>query len=86
MFGDEPRAPYERPALSKEFLAGGAKASSCARARHWEEREIELQLGRRVERLDLGRRTVAGGPPADALVIATGARARALPGARPPAC
>jgi 3-phenylpropionate/trans-cinnamate dioxygenase ferredoxin reductase component len=37
-----------------------------------------------VERLDLEARTYAGGRPADALVIATGARARELPGPVPP--
>jgi NADPH-dependent 2,4-dienoyl-CoA reductase/sulfur reductase-like enzyme len=84
VFGDEPRAPYERPALSKEFLAGERERLELRPDTHWEEREIELRLGRRVEELDLGRRTVVGGPPADALVIATGARARALPAPTPP--
>ena len=31
--GDEPHAPYERPALSKELLAGGAPMSAFARRR-----------------------------------------------------
>ena len=84
VFGDEPHAPYERPALSKEFLAGARERLELRPSSHWEEREIELRLGHRVEQLDLDRRTVAGGPPADALVIATGARARALPEPAPP--
>jgi hypothetical protein len=47
---------------------------------HWDEREIAFVLGHRVERLELARRTYEGGPPANALVIVTGARARELPG------
>jgi 3-phenylpropionate/trans-cinnamate dioxygenase ferredoxin reductase component len=84
LIGEERRAPYERPALSKEFLAGERERIELRPPGHWEAREIELVLGRRVERLDLARRTYEGGPPADALVIATGARARALPGPTPP--
>ncbi len=83
LVGDEPRAPYERPALSKEFLAGRRQGLELRPDGFWAEREIELMLDRRVDRLDLARRTYAGGPPADALVIATGARARGLPGALP---
>jgi NADPH-dependent 2,4-dienoyl-CoA reductase/sulfur reductase-like enzyme len=83
LVGDEPLPPYERPALSKEFLAGRSEGIELRSREHWDEREIELVLGHRVERLDLAARTYEGGPPADALVIATGARARALPGPAP---
>jgi 3-phenylpropionate/trans-cinnamate dioxygenase ferredoxin reductase component len=83
LVGDEPLPPYERPALSKEYLAGDRDRIELRPRSHWEEREIELVLGRRVEVLDLARRTYDGGPPADALVIATGARARSLPGPTP---
>ena len=84
LVGDEALPPYERPALSKEYLAGERGRIELRPRAHWDEREIELVLGHRVERLDLARRTYDGGPPADALVIATGARARALPGPTPP--
>ena len=84
LVGDEALMPYERPALSKEFLAGKRDRIELRPQAHWEERDIELVLKHRVERLDLARRTYDGGPPADALVIATGARARALPGPTPP--
>jgi 3-phenylpropionate/trans-cinnamate dioxygenase ferredoxin reductase component len=84
LVGDEALPPYERPALSKEFLAGSRDRIELRPRAHWDERGIELVLGHRVERLDLARRTYAGGPPADALVIATGARARMLPGPTPP--
>jgi 3-phenylpropionate/trans-cinnamate dioxygenase ferredoxin reductase component len=84
LVGDEQLPPYERPALSKEFLAGERDRIELRPPSHWDEREIELVLGHRVERLDLARRTYEGGPPADALVVATGARARELPGHTPP--
>ena len=84
LVGDEALPPYERPALSKEYLAGERGRIELRPRAHWDERAIELVLGHRVERLDLARRSYDGGPPADALVIATGARARALPGPTPP--
>jgi NADPH-dependent 2,4-dienoyl-CoA reductase/sulfur reductase-like enzyme len=84
LVGDEALPPYERPALSKDYLAGRSDEIELRPRALWGEREIELVLGHRVERLDLARRTYDGGPPADALVIATGARARALPGPTPP--
>jgi 3-phenylpropionate/trans-cinnamate dioxygenase ferredoxin reductase subunit len=81
--GEEPSPPYERPALSKAYLAGERPQIALRPPELWAERGIELVLGRRVERLDLARRTYLGGPPADALVLATGARARTLPGPLP---
>jgi 3-phenylpropionate/trans-cinnamate dioxygenase ferredoxin reductase component len=83
LVGDEALPPYERPALSKEYLAGERGRIELRPRAHWDERGIELVLGHRVERLDLARRTYDGGPPADALVVATGARARTLPGPTP---
>ena len=57
LVGDEPVAPYERPALSKEFLAGTRDEESLLlrKPAFWEERGIELQLGRRVVSADPGR-------------------------------
>jgi 3-phenylpropionate/trans-cinnamate dioxygenase ferredoxin reductase subunit len=83
LVGDEALPPYERPALSKEYLAGERERIELRPREVWRERDIELVLGRRVERLDLANRTYAGGPPADVLVIATGARARTLRGPVP---
>ncbi|HSC92868.1 MAG TPA: FAD-dependent oxidoreductase [Gaiellaceae bacterium] len=80
--GAEPRAPYERPALSKELLAGTRSDVSLRPDGWWAERGIELSLGRVVRHVDGGRRT-ADGEPWDALVLATGARARRLPFAPP---
>jgi NADPH-dependent 2,4-dienoyl-CoA reductase/sulfur reductase-like enzyme len=81
--GEEPHPPYERPALSKQLLAGTRTDLDLRPERHWPEHEIELRLGTRVLRLDLDRRqalTSAGPIAWDALVIATGARARTVPG------
>jgi 3-phenylpropionate/trans-cinnamate dioxygenase ferredoxin reductase component len=83
--GAEPVAPYERPALSKALLAGRREAGDLRLrpARAWAEREIELRLGEPVRRIDLHRRSArVGGRELtwDALVVATGAHARVLPG------
>ena len=79
--GDEPHPPYERPALSKELLAGKRSDLELRPRSFWDEREIELRLGTRV--LDLGlcgrtAETSAGRIRWDAVVLATGARARPL--------
>jgi 3-phenylpropionate/trans-cinnamate dioxygenase ferredoxin reductase subunit len=84
LVGDEPLGPYERPALSKEFLAGKKERIELRGADHWDERDIKLVLGHRVETVNPAMGTISGAPPADALVIATGARARSLPFVTPP--
>jgi NADPH-dependent 2,4-dienoyl-CoA reductase/sulfur reductase-like enzyme len=83
--GDEPTAPYERPALSKEYLAG-AKGENELLLRppgFWRDAAIDIRLGQRVESLDPSRGTAvlsSGEELAwDAAVIATGARPRSLP-------
>lgn len=88
--GDEPMPPYERPALSKEFLLGDWNARSLALRpdAFWAEHEIELVLGRHVVSIDR-RSRVARTDRGDAfewqaLVLATGARARRLPVASQP--
>jgi 3-phenylpropionate/trans-cinnamate dioxygenase ferredoxin reductase component len=79
LVGEEPFAPYERPALSKEYLAGAREAVGLRPSEFWKERDIELVLGRRIKSIDLLRRTAGDGLEWDAVVIATGARARRLP-------
>ena len=84
LVGAEPVGPYERPALSKEFLAG-TRAQDDLFLRppgSWGERGIDLRLGSPVERVDLQRQTVLirGSELGwSHLVVATGARARQLP-------
>jgi 3-phenylpropionate/trans-cinnamate dioxygenase ferredoxin reductase component len=83
LIGEEPHPPYERPALSKEYLAGRRTELALQPAAYWEENDIRLVLGTRVERIDLTRkliRTTEGDIGWDALVLATGARPRCLPG------
>ena len=83
--GDEPHAPYERPALSKEVLTQGRDAPDISlRPDHaWSEREIRLRLDSPVADVDLDAHlaTVRGELVRwERLVIATGARARRIPG------
>ncbi|MGI5460985.1 NAD(P)/FAD-dependent oxidoreductase [Streptomyces sp. CA-249302] len=83
--GDEPQLPYQRPPLSKEYLAGKVTADELALrgSRFYTDRNVELHLGRRAVRLDRDRRrlTLDDGTtlPYDHLVLATGARPRPLP-------
>ena len=85
LVGDERHAPYERPALSKEFLAGkrGLEDVALRPESFWADQGIDLHLGHRVVAVDRAQKTATledGRNLAwDALVIATGARARRLP-------
>ncbi|WP_019635001.1 NAD(P)/FAD-dependent oxidoreductase [Actinomadura atramentaria] len=87
LVGAEPHPPYDRPPLSKEFLHGGAEPAPPLHrdpASYAAELDADLLLGEPATALDAARRTVrVGGAdlPYDALVIATGVRPRALPGA-----
>jgi len=85
LVGDERAEPYERPALSKEFLAGTLHEDDLflRPPGSWADKGVELRLGSPVERIDLRRRTVLiGGAELSwsHLVLATGTRARRLPG------
>lgn len=87
--GEEPVAPYERPALSKELLAGarGLRDLFIRPPGSFAEADIELRLGVRIERIDVERRLAwARGKELHwhSLVLATGARARTLPGLEGP--
>ncbi len=59
--GEEPDEPYERPPLSKEYLAGEKSVERILiRPRaFWGERKVGLLLGRRVVSVDPLARTVA---------------------------
>jgi NADPH-dependent 2,4-dienoyl-CoA reductase/sulfur reductase-like enzyme len=84
IIGAEPEQPYDRPPLSKQFLAGT-----------WEEGRITLPvpddvtlvLGRSAVRFNASTKTVSTDDGsehrADAVVIATGTRVRPLPGPTP---
>jgi 3-phenylpropionate/trans-cinnamate dioxygenase ferredoxin reductase subunit len=54
LLGDEPELPYERPPLSKEYLAGDKSFERLLirNAAFWEEREVTMLAGRSVVRID----------------------------------
>lgn len=83
LVGEEDVGPYERPALSKEFLIGERRAEELAlRPRSfWEKQGIELLLGRRIVALRDGSAWTSDGLQLtwDRFVVATGAQARVLP-------
>lgn len=81
LVGAERTPPYERPALSKEFLSGMRERIELRPPEHWHDRGIELELGTRIIELAEGTATTDFGAVHrwDALVLATGARARRLP-------
>ncbi|HLU73475.1 MAG TPA: FAD-dependent oxidoreductase [Nonomuraea sp.] len=83
LIGAEPHLPYDRPPLSKEFLDGAELSSFRSEEVLRDELGTELVLGTAATALDTAARTVRAGEREygyDALVIATGATARTLPG------
>jgi len=89
LIGDEPWLPYQRPPLSKKYLAGTLERERLLlRPQHfYEAHSVATRLGRRVEEIaprDQRLRLDDGSSVAyDALLIATGSRPRPLaaPGA-----
>ncbi len=89
LFGNERQLPYERPPLSKDFLADKKTlADFTVQPEDWYgEHDIDLRLGTEVQNLDPGEHSVgfADGRHEhyDKLLLATGSRARRLdlPGA-----
>jgi 3-phenylpropionate/trans-cinnamate dioxygenase ferredoxin reductase subunit len=87
LIGEEPHLPYTRPPLSKEMLSGewDEQGVALTTAAELDELHIDLRLGVPAVSLDLDARrvTLADGAAVefDGLVVATGARARTLPGA-----
>lgn len=83
--GEEPLAPYQRPPLSKAWLKGEADAESLMLkpASFYDEANITLVLSARVVAIDRAAKTVrledGRTLPYAELILATGARARALP-------
>ncbi len=85
LLGDEPGLPYQRPPLSKAYLAGKADrvGLQLRPEAFFAQRGIDMTSGHRAERIDRQRRQLhlAGGEILgyDHLVVATGARNRLLP-------
>lgn len=86
LVSDELHLPYERPPLSKDYLSGKfGVADFQANPEGWyADNDVEVLLGTRVSTLDPGGQRVGLSDGAslgyDAVVLATGVRARSLPG------
>ncbi|RYZ31386.1 MAG: NAD(P)/FAD-dependent oxidoreductase, partial [Propionibacteriaceae bacterium] len=80
VLGAEPGRPYDRPPLSKDYLAGRASATDLELDAPQEDLGAEWLTGSAVS-LEPGRVVTADGQvlTADGIVLATGARARTLP-------
>ena len=84
LVSDENAPPYQRPPLSKQYLAGKLKRErlQLRRAEYYESRDVELRLGQRVLAIDRGNRlAVLDGNEElayDRLVLATGSVLRKL--------
>lgn len=82
--GDEPWLPYQRPPLSKKYLAGAMERERLLLrpAQFYEARTVDVRLGRRVEQISRSEQRVrlddGSTLPYDALLIATGCRPRSL--------
>ena len=82
--GEEPHLPYQRPPLSKEYLAGeqGLERIHLRPQRFYADRDIEVRSGVRVSAIDRARNAVICDDdtmlPYDRLLLATGSRPRRL--------
>ena len=85
VFGEELWLPYQRPPLSKKYLAGGLPVDrlQLRQPAFFAEQKVDLHLGQTVTRLERSARQVrladGSAHPYDALVLATGSRPRSLP-------
>lgn len=85
--GDEARAPYQRPPLSKEYVLGRANPQDIGCVAHdwYTQNDVQLELGSRALRVDKKSLDVilqSGCTlQADAVLLATGGAPRRFPGA-----
>ncbi|MEP9399727.1 FAD-dependent oxidoreductase [Mesorhizobium sp. KR2-14] len=85
MLSADADAPYDRPNLSKDYLAGTAEEGwiPLRSPKYYARKQIDLQLGTSVERIDPEARTVIAADgrsfPFDRLLLATGAEPVRLP-------
>jgi NADPH-dependent 2,4-dienoyl-CoA reductase/sulfur reductase-like enzyme len=83
--GDEVHRPYDRPPLSKELLSGRMTPADLALEAEDEALDVDWRLGVRATALRAPDRSLELADGAvlrsDGVVLATGARARTLPGA-----
>jgi 3-phenylpropionate/trans-cinnamate dioxygenase ferredoxin reductase subunit len=85
LVAEEGHLPYERPPLSKEFLAGKKTLTDFTvhDSAWYTDHDIDLRLGARVVALDAAAHSVGLGDDTtvayDKLLLATGSRSRRLP-------
>ncbi len=85
LVGEEPYLPYQRPPLSKKYLAGEMPPERLyfKPASFYEDPQIDVRLDTRIESIDRNARCIvtADGERLDysKLVIATGSRVRRIP-------
>lgn len=84
LIGDEEHYPYQRPPLSKKFLAGelAAERLYVKPPAFYDDVDVEVHLGTRIVEIDTAAKTVVDSSgqsyAGDDLIIATGARVRRL--------
>lgn len=83
VIGDEKDLPYERPPLSKEYFAGDKSFERILirPAVFWDERNVDMLLGRRVESVDPAARVLMAGDEQiayETLIWCTGGSPRKL--------
>ena len=89
LIGDEPHRPYDRPPLSKQVLQGTLEPEQTffRSKAGYDALALDLRLGVRATSVNVGATRVALADGTfvdyDRLIIATGARARRLPGIAP---
>lgn len=87
LIGAESHRPYQRPPLTKEYLANGDDEDLFLLDEHWcDANDVHLRLGERAVRIRPAEASIdlADGSQvrADKVLIATGGAARRLPGVR----
>lgn len=83
LVGDEPHLPYQRPPLSKKFLAGDLALERLyvKPESFYDDPQIELRLETRITEIDRGSKTLktdSGDIAYDKLILALGSRVRRL--------
>jgi len=85
LIGDEPYLPYQRPPLSKKYLAGALAADRLyvKPENFYDDPQIELRLNTRITEINRERKTVKTDSDDefqyDKLILALGSRVRQLP-------
>lgn len=85
LFGDEPHQPYQRPPLSKQYLAGewNIERVFLRKPDFYVQSQIRLELGNAIAAIDTAKGKVIASDDAefeyDELLLTLGSRARRLP-------